>query len=120
MHTTCFPYEFPPASKWHVKVSEKRNKNTTKERLDEEGDKERIRGTIRQKRNSDVRDCYRKYIHMKSKVEVDEETRRNVNYERAFTDGRCPVPRNTETGIAEVNHSDTCCAISIQFKLCSP
>jgi len=50
MHTTCFPYEFLPASKWYVKVSEKRNKNITKERLDEEGDKERIRGTIRQKK----------------------------------------------------------------------
>lgn len=110
MHTTCFPYEFLPASKWYVKVSEKRNKNITKERLDEEGDKERIRGTIRQKKkkNNDVRDCYRKSNHMKSKEGIDEETRRNVNYERAFTDGRRPVPRNTETDIAEVNHSDTC------------
>jgi len=56
---------------------------------------------------------------MKRKVGIEKETRRNVNYKRAFTDGRCPVPRNTETGIAEVNHSDTCCAISIPFKLCS-
>lgn len=87
----------------------------TRERLDEEGDKERMRSTIRQKKEQRCERCYRKYIHMKRKVGIEKETRRNVNYERAFTDGRCPVPRNTETGIAEVNHSDTCCAISIQF-----
>jgi hypothetical protein len=52
MHTTGVPYEFPRAGKWYVKVSEKRNKNKTKERLDEEEDKERKRGAIRQKRTT--------------------------------------------------------------------
>lgn len=75
MHTTCFPYEFPPASKWYVKVSEKRNKNVTKERLEEEGDKERIRGTIRQKKKEQR--CERLLQKIHTYEEQGENRRRN-------------------------------------------
>lgn len=108
MHTTGVPYEFPRAGKWYVKVSEKRNKNKTKERLDKEEAKEKIRGAIRPKKKQQCERCSRKYTHTKRKEGKDEETRRNVKYDRAFTDRRCSVPWDTETGIAEANHSDIC------------